>query len=209
MTDRANLRALAEAATGPFPWHSTLAGNICTNDRSWAIIDTGMMGWDPYGSDQLSDEQNEANAAYIEAAVNALPALLYDLAAAEEAGSLLIAERDSFATLLAAAEARVSALVEEDIAPCRVLCFSGGCGTCWAGGCDHHGRLTAALATHAAAEAYRARVAQEAVEAERERLREAIGWLIDFGVAGAMAPLVSRASVLALLSSPDAPEVTK
>lgn len=68
----------------------------------------------------------------------------------------------------AALQSQVGALYAEDIEPCRKGCFSGGCGPCWATGCDHHGTLVAALATQQAATTRDAALLAQGAEAERQ-----------------------------------------
>lgn len=69
-----DLTQLLDAATGPFPWRTAASGDILTRGREWVIA--SVDGQDPYGSGGLPIDQDDANAALIVAAVNALPALL-------------------------------------------------------------------------------------------------------------------------------------
>ena len=82
--------------------------------------------------------------------------------------------------------AKVAALVEALTQPCLKGCFSGGCETCWRSGCDHHGPIPVVDDLSQAAADHDAKVAREAVEAERERLLETGGLLSVERIAAAL-----------------------
>ena len=84
------LRDQLAEATRPFPWRAAVSGDILTSGREWIVA--SVNGQDPYGSGGLSIVEDDANAALIVAAVNALPALLDMAEAARDLYSLAVGE---------------------------------------------------------------------------------------------------------------------